>query len=60
MVKDQVVTDSYSIYNADNMSVLPLLPDKSADLCIYSPPFSGLYTYSSDPRDMSNCESRRS
>lgn len=58
LVKDQVHTDNYSIYNSDNMEVIPSLPDNSIDLSIYSPPFCGLYQYSSDPRDMSNCESR--
>lgn len=56
MIKDQCVTDKYSIYNGDNMDVLPSLPSESIDLSIYSPPFCGLYQYSSDPRDMSNCE----
>lgn len=56
--KDQIVTDQYAIYNSDNMEVLPTIPAQSVDLVIYSPPFSGLYEYSSDPRDMSNCESR--
>src|SRR5690606_38042044 len=58
MVKDQIATNNYSIYNADNMEVLPLIPDKSIDLSVYSPPFAGLYQYSSDPRDASNCESK--
>lgn len=53
-IKNQIIKDNYSIYNADCMEVLPSLPDKSIDLSIYSPPFSGLYKYSSDPRDMSN------
>lgn len=56
--KDQIITDQYAIYNSDNMEVLPTLPDESIDLSIYSPPFCGLYQYSSDPRDMSNCEDR--
>lgn len=30
------------------------LPDESVHLTIYSPPFAGLYQYSSDPRDLSN------
>lgn len=58
MVKDQVVTDRYAIYNADNMEVITTLEDKSVDLIIYSPPFAGLYNYSSDPRDYSNCETK--
>lgn len=55
-IKDQKHTDRYSIYNADNMDVLPYLKDESIDLTVFSPPFAGLYNYSSDPRDMSNCD----
>lgn len=58
LIKDQIITDQYSIYNADNMEVLPSLPDESIDLVIYSPPFFHLYCYSSDPRDMSNCSDK--
>src|SRR5690554_3643691 len=58
MIKDQIITDQYAIYNADNMKVIPTLPDNSIDLSVYSPPFAGLYQYSSSPRDMSNCESK--
>lgn len=57
-VKDQVVTDNYAIYESDCMLVLPTLEDKSIDLSIYSPPFAGLYNYSSSEHDMSNCESK--
>lgn len=56
--KDQVITANYSIYNADCMSVLPQLPDNSVDLSVYSPPFAGLYQYSSTPNDFSNCETK--
>lgn len=58
MIKDQLHTPNYSLYNGDNMDVLPAMLDNSIDLSIYSPPFCGLYQYSSDERDMSNCESR--
>lgn len=57
-VKDQLITENYSIYNADCVDVVKNLPDSSIDLSIYSPPFCGLYNYSSDHRDMSNCESK--
>jgi DNA modification methylase len=40
------------------MLVLPELAKESIDLSIYSPPFAGLYNYSSSPNDMSNCESK--
>ena len=53
-VKDQVVTDRYAIYHGDVMEVLPTLPAESVHLSLYSPPFGGLYHYSSDERDLSN------
>lgn len=57
-VKNQVITEKYAIYNGDCMEVLPTISDESIDLSVYSPPFCGLYNYSSDHRDMSNCASR--
>jgi len=56
--KQELHTDQYSIYNSDCMEVLPNLPDQSIDLVIYSPPFAGLYNYSSLYRDFSNCETK--
>lgn len=56
--KDQIVTNDYAIYNSDCMEVMPTLPAESVDLSIYSPPFAGLYNYSSSERDFSNCESK--
>lgn len=53
-VRDQVVNDKYAAYNADCIEVLRSLPDEFVHLTVYSPPFAGLYQYSSDPRDMSN------
>lgn len=53
-VRDQVMTDKYAAYNADCVEVMRSLPDGFAHLTVYSPPFAGLYQYSSDPRDMSN------
>ena len=57
-VKDQVVTDRYAIYNSDCMLVLPTLESESIDLSVYSPPFAGLYNYSSSENDFSNCENK--
>lgn len=57
-VKEQTITDRYALYNGDCIEVMRSLPDKCADLSVYSPPFAGLYQYSSDPRDMSNAVSR--
>ena len=56
--KDQIITKDYAIYNSDCMEVLPTLPDNSVDMSVYSPPFAGLYNYSSSDRDFSNCESK--
>jgi len=55
MVVDQVVTDDYALYQGDCLEVMPTLPDGSVGLSVYSPPFAGLYQYSSSPRDLSNC-----
>lgn len=54
-VIDQVLTDTYAIYNGDCIEVMQGMPDKSVHLSVYSPPFGGLYHYSSDERDLSNC-----
>lgn len=53
-VKEQQVNDRWAIYNADCMDVLAAIPDDSIHATIYSPPFCGLYQYSSDDRDLSN------
>lgn len=52
---DQRLTDRYAAYNGDCMEVMPTLPKGSVGLSIYSPPFAGLYHYSSSDRDLSNC-----
>lgn len=53
-VLDQKITSEYALYNGDCMEVMPTLPDGSVHLSIYSPPFAGLYVYSSSERDLSN------
>lgn len=58
MIKDQEIKDNYAIYNGDCMDVLPQLDQNSVDLSVYSPPFAGLYNYSSSERDFSNCENK--
>ena len=57
-VKDQVITDEYAIYNSDCMYVLPSLESESVDFSVYSPPFAGLYNYSSSENDFSNCATK--
>ena len=58
MIINQLLTDDYAIYESDCMYVVPTLPDESVDLSVYSPPFAGLYNYSSSENDFSNCETK--
>ncbi len=53
-VKAQKITGKYAIYNGDCMECMADMPDGSVHLSVYSPPFAGLYQYSSDDRDLSN------
>jgi DNA modification methylase len=56
-VIDQEITEEYAIWNGDCIDVMKELPDQSVHLSVYSPPFAGLYQYSSSERDLSNCRS---
>jgi len=56
-VNTQEITDRYAIYNGDSCQILPKLAKESVHLSVYSPPFCGLYNYSSSDRDLSNCRS---
>ncbi|MHB1063558.1 MAG: DNA methyltransferase [Georgenia sp.] len=53
-VLTQQITDRWAIYNGDCIEVMHELPDEVLHGSIYSPPFAGLYHYSSDDRDLSN------
>ena len=57
-VKDQLMGKNFAIYNGDCVDVMPSIPDESVDMSVYSPPFAGLYNYSSSERDFSNCENK--
>ena len=57
-VIEQQITDQYALYNGDCIEVMRGLPAESVHLTVYSPPFGGLYQYSSDARDLSNCLNR--
>ena len=56
-VAEQDIADRYAIYRGDCIDVLRPMPAASVHLSIYSPPFGGLYHYSSSERDLSNCRS---
>ncbi len=53
-VFDQQITDRWAVYGGDCLEVMPTFPDGSMHLSVYSPPFAGLYQYSSSERDLSN------
>lgn len=52
----QEITDRYALYNGDCIEVMATLPDESVHLSVYSPPFGGLYHYSSHDQDLSNAD----
>jgi len=54
-IKDQITTDEYALFNGDCIEVMESMPNNAIDMSIYSPPFCGLYNYSSNERDLSNC-----
>ena len=55
-VKDQYLSDKCALYHGDCIEVMAEMPDESIHLSVYSPPFAGLYHYSSSERDLSNCD----
>lgn len=56
-VIEQEVGERFALFNGDCIEGMADLPEKSVHLSIYSPPFCGLYHYSSSERDLSNCDS---
>lgn len=56
-VNNQLITDKFAIYNGDCIEGMKGLPDGKVHLSVYSPPFAGMYHYSSNERDLSNCKS---
>mgnify|MGYP000911780013 CR=1 FL=1 len=55
-VLDQLITDRFAIFNGDCVEVMQSMPGASVHLSIYSPSVGGLYHYSSNERDLSNCD----
>lgn len=55
---NSVITDRYALYQGDCIAVMAQIPTESIHLSVYSPPFAGLYQYSSDDRDLSNSLNR--
>jgi DNA modification methylase len=53
----EVKNELYHIKCGDSFLLVKDIPDNSIDGCIFSPPFSSLYTYSDSIQDLSNCRS---
>ena len=54
-IASQNITEQYALYEGDCVEVMQSMPDGKVHLSIYSPPFGGLYHYSSSEKDLSNC-----
>lgn len=52
----QEIHKRYAAYNGDCIEVMKEMREKSVHLSCYSPPFGGLYNYSSSEKDLSNCK----
>ena len=50
----QEITERYAAYNGDCIEVMKDFKSESVGFSIYSPPFAGLFHYSSSERDLSN------
>ena len=48
------VGNNWTLVNGDSTEYIKTISDNSIDYTFFSPPFSDLYMYSSDPRDLSN------
>jgi len=53
-IVDQAIEEQYALYNGDCIEAMTGFSSNSVHLSTYSPPFAGLYVYSSDERDLSN------
>lgn len=58
VVNEQFSGNSFTLWNGDCVEVTKGLPSDKIGLSIHSPPFESLYTFSDDPRDMSNCKDK--
>jgi len=57
--KDKEENEFYSIYQGDSFEIIKKVPDESVGLSVFSPPFSSLYVYSDNARDLSNCSDNK-
>ncbi len=54
-VTEQIIQDDHALYLGDCIEVMADMPKDKLHLSVYSPPFGGLYHYSSSEKDLSNC-----
>jgi hypothetical protein len=54
-VRETVNGQGWTAHLGDCVDVVSEMPENSLHFCVYSPPFSSLYTYSNSDRDMGNC-----
>lgn len=59
-VINQESGQDWTMWNGDCVEVARGIPDGKLHYTIFSPPFESLYTFSDDPRDMSNCANSES
>lgn len=55
LVKNQVISDIYSLYHGDSCEIMKGIPKNSVHYSVFSPPFASLYTYTNSDRDLGNC-----
>ena len=53
----EVKTDNFWLMNGDCVEEIKKIKSESVDYSFFSPPFADLYTYSDDPKDLSNVKS---
>lgn len=52
---EPVETDHFRLIHGDSIEVMAGMEEASVDMAVFSPPFSSLFTYSSETADMGNC-----
>jgi len=53
--RNRIDTEHYTLLNGDSCELIKEIPSDSIHLSVFSPPFSTLFTYSDNLRDMGNC-----
>ena len=51
---DSKIGNNFVLYGGDCVEIVKQLPSMSVDMCLFSPPFANVYTYSDSDRDMGN------